>query len=89
MVLSSWLIVKICLLPSGAPEVLTVAELFARRQLKLTEKKEMIAEIAMQVIENPEENVCSPPSLILHFTGVSMWLSTLNAKISLAVAERF
>ena len=39
--------------------MLTTAELFARRQLKLTEKKEMIAEIAMLVIENPEENVCS------------------------------
>lgn len=38
--------------------MLTTAELFARRQLKLTEKKEMIAEIATLVIENPEENVC-------------------------------
>ena len=41
----------------GTPEVLTAAELFARRELKLTEKKEMIAEIAMLVIEDPEENV--------------------------------
>lgn len=42
----------------GVPENLTAAELFARRQVKLTEKKEMIAEIALLVIENPEENVC-------------------------------
>ena len=40
-------------------ENLTAAELFARRQVKLTEKKEMIAETALLVIENPEENVCS------------------------------
>ena len=44
---------------TGVPENLTSAELFARRQMKLTEKKEMIAEIALLVIENPEENVCS------------------------------
>ena len=39
--------------------MLTTAELFARRQLKLTEKKETIAEVATLVIENPEENVRS------------------------------
>ena len=39
--------------------MLTTAELFARRQLKLAEKKETIAEISTLVIENPEENVCS------------------------------
>jgi hypothetical protein len=44
---------------TGIPENLTAAELFARRQMKLTEKKEMIAEIALLVLENPEENVCS------------------------------
>ena len=43
---------------TGVPENLSAAELFARRQVKLTEKKEMIAEIALLVIENPEENVC-------------------------------
>ena len=45
--------------PLGVPEVLTAAELFARRQLKLTEKKETIAEVASLVIESPEENVCT------------------------------
>ena len=43
---------------AGVPENLSAAELFARRQAKLTEKKEMIAEIALLVIESPEENVC-------------------------------
>ena len=42
---------------------MTAAELFARRQVKLTEKKEMIAEIALLVIENPEENVSSKLSI--------------------------
>ena len=47
-------LLKMCI---GVPENLTAAELFARRQVKLTEKKEMIADIALLVIENPEENV--------------------------------
>lgn len=37
--------------------MLTTAELFVQQQQKLTEKKELIAEIAMLVIENPEEHV--------------------------------
>lgn len=36
---------------------LTVVELFARRQEKLSDKKEKIAELASGLIEDPETNV--------------------------------
>ncbi|KAL5471037.1 hypothetical protein EMCRGX_G029111 [Ephydatia muelleri] len=37
--------------------VLTVAQLFARRQAKLDEKKQTIADLSTQIINNPEENI--------------------------------
>ena len=41
----------------NVPQILTTADLFSRRQEKLDEKKESIAFIASQLMENPEANV--------------------------------
>ena len=45
--------------------MLSVAQLFARRQAKLEEKKKMIADLSTQILNNPEENV-SLSALLLY-----------------------
>ena len=51
---------------TGAPPpMLTTAALFAKRQEKLFQKKERIAELALLLIENPEENVGSVMWIVL------------------------
>ena len=41
----------------GRPVVASTAALFAQRQQKLVERRDVIAECASLLVENPEENV--------------------------------
>ncbi|XP_048589735.1 nucleolar complex protein 3 homolog isoform X2 [Nematostella vectensis] len=50
--------------PSPPPQ-LSVVDLFARRQLKLMEKKSLIAELSSKIMENPEENIAMLKQLCL------------------------
>lgn len=73
---------ELCCVPTTLelPSVLTAAQLLALRERKLLEKKELIADLASRLVEDPEENVClavllmcspylslthPPPSLLL------------------------
>ena len=60
---------------------MTAAELFARRQLKLTEKKEAIAEVALLIVENPEEHVC----LMSDFWDATFMLSCYSASLKIMI----
>ena len=43
----------------GPAQYTTTASLMAHRQTKLSHKKEVIADLASRVLEDPETNVCT------------------------------